>query len=317
MSQPNFVLAVDIGGTRTKFGLVDRLSGELLHMAVRPTEFCETGEFIATLNRTVSDLLSQNQTGWNAIKAIGIGLPGFVDGDFISQIWESLAFMEGNQFRPSLEHALHVPVRIENDGRAIALAEYYYGNSGRPERLLSLTLGTGVGFGLIVHGAPQDKKPLMHMAPHILIRPGAAPCYCGFNGCMESLVNGRRLVTIYQRLRTTPDDPDLQDAQAILENAGEQESTNQSGTALLAVNEMLQDLITGLNIFIYTYAPDVFVLGGGLSQSLTPFLPKIQRGLIAQPWQGFHSQVMISNLGEKAGLLGAAALALHLPDQLE
>lgn len=317
MSHPTFVLAVDIGGTRTKFGLVNRSSGELVQVAVQPTEFSETGQFIETLQRTVSEMAAQGHSEWGAITGIGIGLPGYVDGDDISQVWESLAFMEGDQFRPALEQALHLPVKIENDGHAIALAEYYYGNNNRPERLLSLTLGTGIGFGMIVNGIPHEKKPLTHMAPHILIRPGAAPCYCGFNGCMETLVNGRRLVTIYQRLRRSRDDPDLSDAQAILEKASEYESINRNGAALLAVNEMLQDLITGLNIFIYTYAPDVFVLGGGLSQGLHTFLPKIEQGLIAQPYQGFHSQVRISRLGEKAGLWGAAALIINIPDRLK
>ena len=308
MTEPQFILTVDAGGTRTKMGLVNRSTGALLHVAVHPSPFSGTDEFLALLSQTASALLSQAQAGWNAITAIGIGLPGYVDGNFISQVWESMAYMEGDQFRPTLEQAFHLPVLIENDARAIALAEYHYGGGCQPERLLSLTLGTGIGFGFILNGSFHEKKPLAHMAPHILIRPGAEPCYCGLNGCLESLVNGRHLLSEFQRRRQPDTEPDLADSKEILHEAAMQAATARAGSAFSAVQELLQDLITGLNIFIYTYAPDEIVLGGGVAQGLAEFLPQIQQGLIAQPYRGFHSQVRISALGEKAGLLGAAAL---------
>jgi glucokinase len=318
MNKPRFVVAVDIGGTRTKYGLVNLATGELAAVVMRPSQYSKMEEFVTILKQVIAELLQTAQIASGFLTAIGLGVPGFIDGDFISQVWKSMEFIEGSHFRPFLQQVFQLPVAIENDARAIALAEYYYGGNGNPDRLLSLTLGTGVGFGFIVKGALHEKNSLSHMAGHILIRPGAATCYCGLNGCLESLVNGQRLITVYDHFRKPIDNvgvSDTLDAKMILNAAARQYQTaEQPGPALAAVNEMIQDLITGLNVYIYQYAPNLVVFGGGLAQGLPTFLQRIENGLIAEPYHGFRAQVRISQLGERAGLLGAASLCREMPD---
>ncbi len=307
----HLILALDVGGTRTKAGLVSSSTAELLASSIYPTAASSSEEFLAQVDQAAQDLLCQAGAGWADIGGVGIGLPGYVDGDSISQVWDSMAYMEGDAFRPALEQALRRPVAIDNDARAIALAEFRHGGHGQPERLLSLTLGTGIGFGLVLNAKLHEEKPLSHMAPHILIRPGTQPCYCGQDGCLESLVNTRRLQAEFQRLAGPGALEDPPDSREILSTAARQVELQQPGAELAAVQQMLSDLIAGLNVFIYTYAPQIFVMGGGLAQGLATFLPTIQGGLVAQPFRGFHSQVRISNLGEKAGLLGAAEVFLR------
>jgi len=254
----------------------------------------------------VNALCASAEMDESEIAAVGVGIPGFVQGEFISLVWEFLDFMEGSHFRKGIEESLGKPVRTDNDARTVALGEFYYGGHNQPERLLSLTLGTGVGFGFIVDGALQEKSSINHLAGHILIRPGETECYCGLSGCLESLVNAPRLVSTFKELQeTAPETPYnySEDAQGVLQAA-----INQHPAAMQAAQQMIDDLILGLNVYINLYAPDIFVLGGGLSKGLSPYLETIQQGLVASPFEGYQAEIRLSELGENAGLLGAASL---------
>ncbi len=251
-------------------------------------------------------------------------MPGYVDGDQVSLVWESIAFIEGTALRPALEEELGFPIRMDNDGRAVAMGEAYFGGhtpsllghpAGRacqPPRLLSLTLGTGVGVALVVDGRLLEKSSIGHLAGHIPIRPGGGPCFCGFSGCLESLVGGPGLVRNFTHF--SQEKPGggqaLPDAREIFELARQGHPA-----ATQAVTRLVDDLIVGLNAYIFLYGPDVIVLGGGLSNSLGPWLPVIRQGVFAHPFNGYQVQVNLSSLGEQAGLYGAAALwEVFFPD---
>ncbi len=306
MSISSIVMGVDIGGTRTKYGLVNLATGERIAQHIGDTSYRNLDDFIAALERAQDALLAESGLNSKDLQGIGIGVPGFVQDDWISLVWDFLSFMEGTHFRPAIEEALKRPVRIENDARAVALGEYYYGRHGQPARMLSLTLGTGVGFGFVVDGALHERTSLAHMAGHILVRPGAAECYCGMNGCLESLVNSQHLLQTFAAAQAKRPDvpfPYSQDAEGILRAAAEGHPI-----AAEVASQMVADLVTGLNVYIYQYAPDMFVLGGGLAAGLHPFLPAITQGLKVQPFQGYHAQVRLTKLGPAAGLYGAASL---------
>jgi glucokinase len=192
---PVLVLGVDIGGTRTKLGLVGMPEARILAVVSRPTVLSSLDELLGGLDRALNELCRQSGVDRNNVAAAGIGLPGCVLGDQVSLLWPSMGFMEGSGFRPAAEARLGLPVRMDNDARLIALAEAVVGAGGKARRLLSLTLGTGIGIGLVVDGALQEKTAINHMAGHILIHPGARSCYCRLSGCLESLVSGPALVS--------------------------------------------------------------------------------------------------------------------------
>jgi glucokinase len=306
MSKPKYVMGVDFGGTRTKYGLIHLPSGRLAASVTWSTDVHSMDQFIAALSKAISELTAAAEISRQAIDAIGIGIPGFIDGDFISLVWESMAYVEGTHFRPMVEAALGIPVRVDNDARIVALGEYYYGNHDRPNRLLSLTIGTGVGFALVVDGKLHEPKSLSHMAGHILVRQGASDCYCGQSGCLESLVNTKRLAATYQDLHqrnTTDALSAIEDPEKIFQAAAEGQML-----ADRAVRLMIDDLVAALNSYIYQYAPDVIVLGGGLSIGLKHYQQYIQAGLKSSPYQGYRVQIRFSGLGKTAGMFGAASL---------
>jgi glucokinase len=310
MSQPTLVLSIDIGGTRTKYGLVDLPAGQVKAAVVRPTVTSGLAPLIEAVHDTLDELCERAQIPRSAVQAIGVGIPGFVDGDHVSLVWHSLSFLEGNHLRRSFEDRLGLPTRYDNDARLVALGEAHYGKHGRAGRLLSLTLGTGIGFGFVVDGQLQEKCSANHLAGHILIRPGARPCFCGLSGCLESLVCASALAEGYTRLCQAHPEVDCifpLDAKGILAAA-----PAGSPMAQQAVQAWLADLCAGLSIYVNLYAPEVIVLGGGLSRGLTPYIDVIHQGIVTKPFDRYRVRVEISRLGERAGILGAASLCRNL-----
>ena len=316
------VFGMDIGGTRTKYGIVDLSKHQVL---VSQTQLTETGgqaAFVGAAGKAARELSGRVGLHLDEINAGGVGVPGYVDGDQVSLVWESIAFIEGTALRSALQEELGFPIRLDNDGRAAAMGEAYFGGYtvdskvGPPRRLLSMTLGTGVGVALVVDGRLLEKSSISHLAGHIPIRPGGGPCFCGFSGCLESLASGPGLVRNFAHFsQVRPGGGQTQlDARGIFDLAirGHSEANQ-------AVKQLLDDLIVGLNAYIFLYGPDVIVLGGGLSNSLSPWLPVIRQGVFACPYDGYQVKVSVSNLGEQAGLYGAASLwkaDTNLPDCL-
>ena len=303
--QERLAFGVDVGGTRTKYGLVELSSGEIRAQTVLPTASSGTEAFITALEQALDELADQAGIERHDCLGLGIGVPGAVIDDDISEIWKTLAFLNGDSLHPLLEDRLGMPVRLDNDARLVALGEANYGSERGAGRLLSLTLGTGLGFGFVVDGRLQEANSLNHMAGHILIRPGTETCYCGLSGCLESLVSADGLVKAYLEAssQTGLSSEPLPDPQEIFTLA-----TQGNSLAVSTVGQWLEDLSQGLNVYCYLFAPQVIVLGGGLAKNLTPYLAGLQSRLFARPFAGYNARLSISQLGEKAGILGAAAL---------
>jgi glucokinase len=311
------VFSMDIGGTRTKYGVVDLAEKRIIASLTLLTETKGQAELVQAAGDASRELSRQIGLRKGELIAGGVGVPGYVDGDHVSLVWESIAFIEGDIFRPSLQAELGFPIRMDNDARVAAMGEAYFGghaaprmwslsgDADQPDRLLSLTLGTGVGVALVVDGQLLEKSSINHLAGHIPIRLGAGKCFCGFSGCLESLVSGPGLVQNFASygLDKSIDEGAATDARRIFKLA---ERGNPG--AKQAVTQLVDDLILGLNAYILLYGPDVIVLGGGLANSLGFWLPTIRKGIFAHPYTGYQVKVSLSTLGEQAGLFGAASL---------
>ena len=294
------LFCIDLGGTRTKYGLVDGQNGRLLCSTVHPTQTGGYPEFLQAIQQALGYLCARAGIDRTSVQGAGIGVPGYVEGDFISKVWDALYFIEGKGFRDVFEETIRIPLRMDNDARLVALGEAYYGGFTQARRLLSLTIGTGLGISLVVDGELQEKTAANHLAGHILIRPGVKDCFCGLSGCLEVLVCGSTLEEKYHErggeiVQANP--------KMIMKDAHEGEQI-----ASGVVDELIQDLTVGLNVYINVFAPDQIVIGGGIGRGLKPYLGKIKDGLVCAPFMDYAVQVSISRLGERAGIYGAAAL---------
>ena len=186
MVSPRLALGVDIGGTRSKYGLVDIARGQVVHQVVCPTARDDEDQFLRNLRQACVACCDLAHVDLADVAGIGIGVPGFTYQGTVESTWGFLPFMEHYPLVRRVQESLGCPCRIDNDGRLIALAESRYGEGRRYTRALTLTLGTGVGFGFTVDGQLVDPDPRAHMAGHLPIRDTSPPCYCGIEGCPES-----------------------------------------------------------------------------------------------------------------------------------
>lgn len=294
--------AVDIGGTKIAVGLVTA-TGQLLEREEFPTN-PEAGPLDA-INRITSIL----KTTGAKIGAIGIGCTGPVDP--LSGTIGDVALLPGWQGFPltsALQEAFNLPVALENDCDAAALAEATWGSGNDLSRFLFVSLSTGIGAGLILDGKIYRGANGTHPEPgHMTIDPTGPNCYCGAQGCWETLASGTALAKWHNQ--QTEGSHQLSAHQIFaLARTGDP-------VALQTLYRFTHYLGIGLANLTTLYAPNRIALGGGLMASQDLFLAKAQTQAFARTGLIPANTVTIVSaaFGSNAGLLGAGAVAqLHV-----
>jgi predicted NBD/HSP70 family sugar kinase len=181
IAAPGWIAAVDIGGTSTKFGLVDENGCvKALHrMRTKPP----VERFLSELLGGVAELRRLEPLA----AGIGVSVAGFVDPAHSMMIYNpNLPWLEGIPLRARLEEKFGLPVTLEIDSNAAALAEYRFGNGAGAQRFLSLTVGTGIGGGFLVDG--RLVRFTQECIGDVIVSPGGPRCSCGAWGCAEAMV---------------------------------------------------------------------------------------------------------------------------------
>jgi glucokinase len=300
--------AVDIGGTKIAVGIVDD-DGHVL--ARRETPTCAGLGYARALDRT-ADLLHQvlHETRVQ-IRGIGIGSTGPVD-PFAGEIGDVnfLPGWQGSNIVEDLARLFRVKVAMENDADAAALGEAGWGAGKEKSRLIYVTVGTGIGGGMILDG--QLYRGVDHAHPelgHHVIDASGPACLCGFHGCWESLAAGPAMVEWVKA--EAPSDyahREKLSAKKLCDLA-------QAGDALAqrAVEREAYYLGLGLANLVVLFAPDTIVLGGSVMKSLHLFLAGI-RNVIREscryvPFE--KTELAPASLGDDANLIGAARVWHH------
>ena len=294
------IIGVDIGGTRTKYGLVNIATGEVLQSLVQPTEKKDAQAFLQQVESVINEFRRLAEKGGNKLEGIGIGVPGFTtEQGAVLTTYGFLEFMENYPLKLLIEQAFGLPCLIENDAGIVALGEAIYGKGKGYKRVLVLTLGTGVGFGFLVNGKFTDAMPYSHMGGNITITDEGGECYCGKRGCLEALVSSTGITTLAIQHGFIGQPP----AEAVFAAAMEG-----STEALTVVNRVIYYLHTAIHNYVNLFAPDVIVLGGGIAKGLSPYLEKIKGRMYMGPYPGYNFELVVSELEALAGILGGAAL---------
>ncbi len=300
-------VGIDIGGTRTKAGLVDLHTGEVLHSAVFPTETKSPEIFHVGIDSAIQSIQQVADKNQIKIEGIGFGVPSFVfKNGIVDSTYGFLEFMEDYPLVEMVERKFNLPCRVDNDARIVALGEALFGIGKGFDRMLMLTLGTGLGLGFTVNGQLPESLPYAHMGGHITIADNDVKCYCGKTGCLESLVSGTGLVETAKREPLQSEDKSIEDAESIFKLAHQKNALARS-----IVDQWLKHLKTGIDNYINIYAPDMIVLGGGVANALKNDLPFLEDTNLLRPFKKYSVKIAISTLNERAGILGSAALFLQ------
>lgn len=297
--------AIDIGGTKIAVGIIDP-DGKVVTRLESPTG--GDGPYDSALERTISMLkIALSNTGAK-IKGIGIGSTGPIY-PFTGEIGDVNFFPHWRGQNPvkDLQRAFALPTAIENDADAAALGEARWGAGKDRTRLVYVTVGTGIGVGVIIDGKVYRGVDQAHpeIGHHVIDTTGPL-CDCGFRGCWESVAAGPAMVS-WLRLNAPADYPNLADlsAKKICELARLGDDW-----ARKAVAREARYLGLGLANLVTIFVPDAIVLGGSVMNSADLFLNEIRSTIAASCRFVPHERtdVALASLGRNANLIGAASV---------
>ena len=309
-------VGVDIGGTKIAAGVVDE-QGEILARKRVAT----AGRSAETVERTVSDLVKQLQRDFD-IEAIGIGAAGFVDEKRSRVNFAPNLGWRDEPLRMAVESATGLPVVIENDANAAAWGEYRFGAGRGSDYLVAITVGTGIGGGIITEGALyRGRYGAAAEFGHLSVDPGGRPCGCGNRGCWEQYASGNALVREARYLaserRTEAEkmldlgDGTPEGVQGVHVTTAAREG---DPVALAAFDFVSRWLGQGMADVAAILDPECFVIGGGVSEAGDILLGSTVRAFGESVTGRDHRtlpKIVVAQLGNAAGLAGAADLARY------
>ncbi len=294
------LIGIDIGGTGAKLGFVDA-EGTVLARARVPTGYDVTGDqLVEALMRAVQGLRAQLDA-----TSLGVAAPGMrrPDGEGVVNV-TNLPHIDGYPLREALENATGLPTVLDNDANAAALGEYRFGAGQGISRLLVMTVGTGIGGGMVVDGAIHRIACQGLGDPgHVIVSPGGPRCGCGGRGCVETLA---AVPAILRRAETLRGSAFGSLGEVV---AAARAGDPAAGTALREAGSLLG---TALATLTHLLAPERILLGGGGIDAAEELLIEPIRASLfdhVQPYLGERLSLRRAALGNDAGLIGAAALA--------
>ncbi|MFZ5975606.1 MAG: ROK family protein [Bacillota bacterium] len=313
-------LGVDLGGTNIKAGLVDH-KGNIISEAACPT-LPERGQ-----KEVISDLVALcfetiAAAGKTKARAAGVGVPGVVNAYNGAVLTAPNLFWKDVALGPLLEELLQCPAALDNDANTAAMAEYAAGAAKGYSDALVVTLGTGVGAGVIVNGRLlRGAHGLAGEIGHMTLYTDGILCNCKNRGCFEMYASARALRSM--GMRAVEEEPACMLARAV---SGEKELVTaelvarcaQKGDAqsLFIWERYTGDLALGLSNAARVMDPQIIVIGGGVANAgeflLAPLREKIGR-LSIDDTAG-PVEIACARFGAQAGIIGAAMLARSLFD---
>ncbi len=313
---PSLAVGVDLGGTQLKVALVDA-AGSIRAKTAAPTAI-EAGPeaVVADMVRLCELLLQAAGLPRTELAAVGVASPGPLDlrtGCIIRAA--NLPGWDHVPLRDRAAESFQLPVVLENDGNAAAYGEFRAGAGQGHDDLVALTLGTGVGAGVItagklLHGHFDNAGEL----GHTIVEPQGLPCPCGQRGCLEQYASA---AAVARRVRAALEDgaaaSELHGVSlADLDARGVAEAARRQDPLCVSVwEEACRYLAIACINIQHAFNPSLVLLGGGMSAAGSLLLERVRHNLALLRWT-LHDdlpQVALAQLGNDAGVIGAAILA--------
>src|SRR3954469_1642258 len=306
-------IGIDIGGTKVAAGVVDA-NGQVLAQARRRTPSRDPEPLVDVVSEIVRQLLSEHEVG-----AVGVGAAGFVDADRKTVLFAPNLAWRDTPLRDEIAARVDLPVTVENDANAAAWGEYSFGAGDHHPNLVVLTIGTGIGAGLILDGQLYRGAFGIAGEPgHVRVVPGGRQCGCGNLGCWEQYCSGIALVRAAQEIAAErPEDAkrliDLADSIETIDGPVITRAAQEGDAAAIdCFQEIGRWLGQGSADLSAILDPGRVVIGGGVSAAgdllLTPARETYASALTGRghrPATGIGA----ATPGARAGLIGAADLA--------
>lgn len=308
-SASGYAVGVDVGGTKIAAGLVDP-AGKLLNH-VRYPSAGSTGQLLENISRAVLEAGEGYEVG-----GVCLAVPGFILSRENRVVFSpNLHTIEGVPLREELGERTGLNVTVENDANAAAWGEFRFGSGKEVEHLVFITVGTGIGGGVISHGTLlRGAHGSGGELGHVTLDPSGPRCNCGNRGCLEMLASG---TVLRRRARELAAE---RPASALGTLAAERELLGEDVTRLAregdaAAVEVLQEFGRWLGIalagFVNIFNPEMVAVGGGVAEAGELLLGVAREEVRARAQSPARDlvELRLATLGVESGMLGAAALA--------
>ena len=306
-------LGIDLGGTNIKGGVVNE-AGEILRKSSYPTHVENGPDAIADGIAAVIRELEQGET----FAGVGLGCPGTVDdvsGEVVCAF--NLGLIHYN-LREALRERTGYEVRLGNDANVAALAEALVGAGKGAHSTVVITLGTGVGGGVVLDGKMlTGYTGAASELGHMVISENGEPCTCGRKGCFEAYASATALIRMTKEAMDAHQESILH---AVAAEGGTVEArtvfeAKERGDAVAAdvVSTYIKHLATGVTNVVNIFFPEVIAFSGGIANQgealLQPLRDEVSRQEFGGKYVKKHTRLVACTLGYQAGLIGAAMLA--------
>lgn len=307
------IIGVDVGGTKIAAGRVDEL-GNILKMARKPTDTRTADAVVETILDVIVEL------GTDGVEAVGIGAAGFINADRSTVTFAPNLNWRNQPLGQRVAEATGLHAVVENDANAAAWGEFRFGAAREYNSAAVITVGTGIGGGIIVDGKLlRGASGFAGEIGHINMVEGGIPCGCGLRGCWEVYSSGGALLRAARKIARQ----DRERSAGMLDLAGgdpeaitglmiTQAAQNGCKGANDAFAEVGKWLGQGMADLAALLDPEAFVLAGGVSEAgevlLRPARAAFLERVTARDFRP-EPPVVLASLGNDAGIIGAADLA--------
>jgi glucokinase len=306
------VIAIDVGGTGTKGAIVDR-DGDILLRVERRTDPSAGTKSILT---AVEELLQRAAEVNAVVESVGIGAAGFIDARSGSVTFAPNLVYDDPHVAAAVYAQVGLPVIVDNDANAAAWGERAFGTAVGSDNVVMLTLGTGIGSGIIVDGRlVRGHTGAGAELGHTVVNSDGPLCNCGLKGCLEQFASGQAIARM--GMQAAQENPDS----SIIAFSGSLDGITAEHVAKAArqldepAREVMRDagryLGIGMSNIANLFDPEIIVLTGGVLRAGEPFLGPARDTLVAMTDAQRRRPLRLdkSSLDRDTGILGAAALA--------
>ena len=312
-----YYIGVDVGGTGIKCGVVTEKGKILKSCAIATKKDSHYTELVKDMADLIFKTLKEARVSLNDVKSIGIGFPSSVDEKTGVVIYTANINLNNAPVTDELKKYIDKPIYIGNDANCAALGEYFALNDDSIENFVAVTLGTGIGGGIIINkklytGSNGSAGEIGHIR---LVTDGEK-CSCGRDGCWECYASATALIRDSKRAANK--NPDSLLAKNIQENGGRSNGklvfdTAAQGdeTAKKVIDNYIKYISEGLIDMINIFQPSVIAIGGGISRQGDNILKPIKEYIKGKTYGASYidqCEITVARLGNDAGIVGAAFL---------
>ncbi len=310
-----YKIGVDVGGTNIKVALVDK-KGNIVYSNTVPTRAEMGYEYtISNMKQAIYELMKETKTSKEVIDGIGFGFPGQVDCERgIVRLAPNIPGWVNVPIASIIEEEFGITTKIDNDVRCAALGELNFGAGKDCQNLICITVGTGIGSGLIVNGKlVRGASNAAGELGHIKLQMQGGPiCGCGDTGCLEAFASGPAIVAMAEQYILGGKSTKYRElANPDITPYVVAEAAKQGDTVAKRIFEIIGEYIgIGMASVVNLLNPERIVIGGGVADAGDLLIEPIKRTLKerAMPIQAAAVEIVPAELGNTAGVIGASLL---------